>query len=370
MNDAVEITEEKLSTVDLSQSPVDTYEEFAIDYSQAADELREKHKVTIYAGKTGRLSRSDLISDPALGRLVVESQGGQGITMDKIAFAIKELGVTQLGRFDVAVPKLFQNIGPVKNTTGSMFALVRIIAVHQATEPQDINLSYSRKFAVVDTTEQSDEVYNVKDSITEDLKVVKGMEIAKAASEELLALIEEKGWDDAIKAFNDAREENEDSVIGTLRLTTQQGKTRSSLIDEKLMELRTSDNPIMQKFKHFRIAGTMLTEKLYSMLPEGETEMLDIRKAFKFEPQTSYYVVKDVNKQLATEDKYYQDKNRLALLFDINRSVSLTFVHLLPENLIKRNNFEFVTDEEEDDGKTSDDEKKEEGRKNKNGESS
>jgi hypothetical protein len=369
MNDAVEITEEKLSTVDLSQSPVDTYEEFAIDYSQAADELREKHKVTIYAGKTGRLSRTDLISDPALGRLVVESQGGQGITMDKIAFAIKELGVTQLGRFDVAAPKLFQNIGPVKNTTGSMFALVRIIAVHQATEPQDINLSYSRKFAVVDTTEQSDEVYNVKDSITEDLKVVKGMEIAKAASEELLALIEEKGWDDAIKAFNDAREENEDSVIGTLRLATQQGKTRSSLIDEKLMELRTSDNPIMQKFKHFRIAGTMLTEKLYSMLPEGETEMLDIRKAFKFEPQTSYYVVKDVNKQLATEDKYYQDKNRLALLLDMNRSVSLTFVHLLPENLIKRNNFEFVTDEEEDDGKTSDDERKEEGRENKNGES-
>lgn len=354
MNDAVDITEAKISTVDLTQSPLETYHEFAIDYAKAADQLRKKHNVSIYTGKTGRLSRSDLAGDPTLRRFLVNSQKGQGgqrLTIDKFAFAIKELGVTQLGRFDVAAPKLFQNIGPVKDDRGSMFALIRIIAVHHAAEPQDINLTYSRKLAVVDTTEQPDEIYVLKDSVTEDLKVVKGMEIAQAASEELLGLIEEKGWNDAIKAFNDAREQNEDSVIGTLQFSTQQDKTRSTLIDKKLVKLRTGDNPLLKSFERFRIADSMLTEKLYSMLPEGQTENLDIRKAFKFEPQTCYYVVKDINKQLATEDTYYQDKNRFALLLDINRSVSLTFVHLLPENLIKRNNFQFVTDEEEDENK-------------------
>ncbi len=348
MNDAVDITEAKISTVDLTQSPLETYQEFAIDYAKAADQLREKHKVSIYTGKTGRLSRSDLAGDPTLRRFLVNSQKGQGqrLTIDKFAFAIKELGVTQLGRFDVAAPKLFQNIGPVKDDRGSMFALVRIIAVHHAAEPQDINLTYSRKLAVVDTSEQPDEIYVLKDSVTEDLKVVKGMEIAQADSEELLGLIEEKGWNDAIKAFNDAREQNEDSVIGTLQFSTQQDKTRSTLIDKKLMELRTGDNPLLKSFERFRITDSMLTEKLYSMLSEGQTENLDIRKAFKFEPQTCYYVVKDINKQLATEDTYHQDKNRFALLLDMNRSVSLTFVHLLPENLIKRNKFEFVSDEE------------------------
>jgi hypothetical protein len=249
-----------------------------------------------------------------------------------------------------------------------MFALIRISAVHHAAEPLDINLTYSRKLAVVDTTEQPDEIYVLKDSVTEDLKVVKGMEIAQAASEELLGLIEEKGWNDAIKAFNDAREQNEDSVIGTLKLSTQQNKTRSTLIDKKLMKLRTGDNPLLKSFERFRVVDSMLTEKLYSMLPEGQTENLDIRKAFKFGPQTCYYVVKDINKQLAAEDTYYQDKNRFALLLDMNRSVSLTFVHLLPENLIKRNNFQFVNDKEEDDRKTSDDENKEDG-KNQDGES-
>jgi uncharacterized protein with von Willebrand factor type A (vWA) domain len=134
------------------------------------------------------------------------------------------------------------------------------------------------------------------------------------------------------------------------------------------VKLRTGDNPLLKSFERFRIADSMLTEKLYSMLPEGQTENLDIRKAFKFEPQTCYYVVKDINKQLVKEDTYYQDKNRFALLLDINRSVSLTFVHLLPENLIKRNNFQFVNDKEEDDRKTSDDENKEDG-KNQDGES-
>lgn len=355
MNDAIEITEAKLSDMDTQKLTSETYKAIAVSFSEASLKLREKHDVDVFTGITGRLNRTELTRDPVLGTLGVKNQNSQGIALEKIAFAVEELAETKLGRFDIATPKMFQNIGPMNNSQNSMIGIVRVVAVHPSAEPENIDTAFSNKSPVIEKPDPVlDNMFNVKDEVVKDVKALKAMQIAKAAADELSALIEEKGWDDAIKAFNEAKTAEEDSVVGTVRLSTQRNKTRVSLLDKKALDISTAGNPVAEMYKRFRIEDAMLTEKLVSFLPNGKTEADDIRKIFAFEPQKNYYIVKSVQKQLVTEDDYYKNKNTLALMLDINRSMSLAFVHLLPENLLKRTNFEFVKQEEEKQSITGD----------------
>ena len=362
MNDAVEITEANLAGLDIEKPTSKTYAQHAVPFSQAAQNLKEKHNIDIYTGKTGRLSLTELTKDAVLGRLTVSNQNSQTIDLGKIAFAIEEIGQTKMGRFDIATPKMFQNIGPMKNAQDSMTALVRVVATYSEAEPENIDVSFSRKTAVIEKrTVTLNDDFNVKDEVIKDIKTVEAMEVAKASADKLLALINKKGWDDAIKAFNKTKKKEQNPV----RLSSQQNKSRSSLLDNKTVEASISGNPAAEMYKRARTEDTMLTEKLYSLLPNDKNEVDDLKKVFAFEPQKSYYIVKSIQKQSATEEEYYKNKNSFALLLDMNRSMSLAFTHLSPENLLKRTNLEIVKQQQDEqtlssDENTQTDEQKEE----------
>jgi len=361
MNDAVEITEAKLAALDTQKPTSETYKKIAVPFGEASLKLREKHNVDVFTGITGRLNRTELAKDPVLGSLSVKNQNSQGIALEKIAFAVEELAETKLGRFDIATPKMFQNIGPVSNTQNTMVGIVRVVAVHTPTEPENIDTAFSNESPVIGIGDPNlNNMFNVKDEVIKDIKALKAMQIAKTAADELGALIEEKGWDDAIKVFNEAKKDEEDPVVGTVRLETQSNKTRISLFDKKLIAISTAGNPVAGRYKRFMIDNAMFTEKLVSFLPNGKNEAEDIRKIFALEPQKSYYIVKSIKKQPAAEDDYYKNKNSLALTLDVNRAMSLAFVHLSPENLLKRMNFEFVRQEEKKQSVTGDEDDTEE----------
>jgi hypothetical protein len=236
-----------------------------------------------------------------------------------------------------------------------MIAIVRVVAVHTPIEPENIDTAFSRKSPVIEKPDPAlTNMFNVKDEVIKDVKALKAMQIAKTAADELGALIKEKGWDDAIKAFNEAKKDEENPVVGTVRLSTQRNKARTSLLDKKIIEISTAGNPLAGMYKRFVLDDAMLTEKLVSFLPNGKTEAEDIRKIFGFEPQKSYYIVKSIQKQAVTEDDYYKNKNSLALMLDINRSMSQAFVHLMPENMLKRMNFELANQEKEKQSVTGD----------------
>ncbi|MBW8036263.1 MAG: hypothetical protein FVQ79_11690 [Planctomycetes bacterium] len=348
MNDAIVITEAKLIALDTEKPTSETYKAIAVPFGEASLKLREKHDINILTGITGRLNRTELARDPVLGSLGVKSQNSQGIALEKIAFSLEGLAETKLGRFDIATPKMFQNIGPMNNAQNTLVGIVRVVAVHPSAEPENIDTAFSNKSPVIEIPDPVlNNMFNVKDEVIKDVKALKAMQIAKDAADKLGALIEEKGWDDAIKAFNEAKKDEEDPVIGTVRLETQSNKTRISLLDKKVIEISTAGNPVAGIYR-FIIDNAMLTEKLVSFLPNGKDEAEDIRKIFAFEPQISYYIVRSIQKQPVTEDDYYKNKNDIALRVDISRSMSLAFVHLSPENLLKRTNFERAKQKEEE----------------------
>ena len=340
MSEAIELTEAAFAGADIDQVGPQEFEKLAADYKQTAAKLGEKYKIKVHTGRTGMLSPTDVAGDKYLSTLLVEAHSQAPSPLSKVVFAIDQVGVVELGRFDAAKPRMWQNIGPIKDIFGSIIALVRVIKAEKESVPTDLNVSFNKDGVILDETqERAQDIYAVKDRVTKDLKLIKAMDLAKARAEELVTLIGPKGWDDAVDEFNKTYSDKQGPSAVKLWVDKLSEQTRVSLMDIKTARAQSADNPAPQMFIRGRMESKMLLDKLYSLLPAGRTEAVNITSVVEFKPGASYYVVKNVSRTAVTTTDYYEKKSQTAFALDAARSESLGLIHFGPENIFKRTRY-------------------------------
>lgn len=359
-NEAKEVTEAGYSGVDMREATSEQLGGLAGDYGDAASKLSAKHDVKVYAGKTGMLTRREIAGDSYLGMLAAQGQSMMPASLGKIVFAIDELSVTVLGRFDVSPPKMWENIGPMRDRSGGIVAMVRVVRAQQDLEPAGLDTSFSIKGAVLDEADDEPAVYSVREKVVADCKVLSAMRQAREWSDELVRLLEDKTWGEAIDEFNELHEtkEGDESVFVPLRLEKISGQSRASLEEIKEIEMLSLENPIAADYVKAMVTNKALNDKLYSIFVPGHTEVLDAKRVLSFRPGASYYIIKDIFRTTVTNEEYYNSKVARAYQIDAIRSDNLAFIHFSPENIFKRMNYSPEDQPDSDSGSDGDDAEK------------
>ena len=139
LQEARTLTEAGLEDLEIESAEVTTeqFREKAGDYKTAAGQLSEKNKIKVYTGQTGLLSPIDMQSDENMATLFLQGYGQNPVRLSKVVFAVDELAVSELGPFDVPKPKMFENIGPIKDmmsmyssNSGGIMVILRLSLIH------------------------------------------------------------------------------------------------------------------------------------------------------------------------------------------------------------------------------------------------
>jgi len=346
MVDAVDTVDKDFIGIETDKPTSEFYKEHAGDYNAAGKAIAKKYGVLVYTGKTGKLSTAKLATDSKLGMLLVPStRNRSNVGLDKVLFAIDELGETKLGRFDPDKPNMWQNIGPLKSGYQKIVALVRVVEANKGYVPENADLSYDVKGAVLDKADiLTDHFYTLKDDIVRDLKEVAKLKIAKAQAEKFVALLENKDWDEAVKEFNDSLLAAKEMSVERISLSTQRDKSRISLRDIKAIEIRSAGmNPYSTEYMNRMLAADkQLQQMLYGLIAPGEKEAKDVKAIIESAPQKACFVVKDVSLTRVTTDDYKKGKSMAAFQTDMTASDALALIHFSPNNIIERMGFEWT----------------------------
>ena len=396
MQEAKTLTDPAQEDIDdiVSQDQItpEKYKTLVGDYKAAADQLNKKYNVRIYTGQTGMLSPEDLQQNEYLARLYVEGYGKTPVSLSQIVFAVGDLNASELGPFDVARPIMYQNIGPLKDllgspwaglmdTSGQIMALVRVIKTAKPAEPESIDLTYSTKSPSFDPDKKDEEnVFSVREQVTEDVKKLNAMESAKNKAEEFIAAAAKDGWDKTIDKFNElyGKKTDKDPNDPNAAETSPSGVPRT-IEEEKLAEpfkmqnlpvlrripkaaiqtmaAHSAGNPLALQYLNGRRKQQRFVEKLYSLVPQDSNSVDTLPVVMEFKPDLSYYCIKNLSVRRISLEDYEKIKTTRLQREDYIQSETMVAVHFNPENILKRMNFTPVkTDEDEDSDTTEESE--------------
>ncbi len=358
---------------DTLKMTVEMLKEKAGDFKTTAEKLSKKYNVRIYSGQTGLLSPEDLQKNEHLSRLYVEGHGQNPVSLAQIVFAVGDLTASELGPFDVPRPVMYQNIGPLKDllgspwaglmdTSGQIMALVRVINTAKAAEPQSIDQTYSTKSPSFDPDKKDEEdIYSVREKVTEDLKKLAAMKIAKNKADEFIAPASKDGWDKTIDKFNELygkkthKDPNaaefsieEEKLAKPFKMQNLPGMRRISEAALQTMTAQSAGNPAAQLFLNGRRRQQRFLEKLYSLVPQDSNSVENLPVVMEFKPDMSFYCIKNLSvKRLSLQD-YEKIKGTKLQREHYIQSESMAVIHLNPENILKRMNFRPVKTKEEE----------------------
>jgi hypothetical protein len=352
LQQARSLTEEKLSNIDTnSTGPTSRqFEELAGDYKEAAEKLSKEYNVTVYAGQTGLFDAVDMQTDDYLKMLYLSDSARNPAKLMDVVFAIDELGISELGPYDAVKPKMYENIGPLKDISGKIMAVIRVNRITKSAEPENINVTYSRQSLNVGQGPIDENIYSVKTKIAEDLKALAAMKSVKAQSEELISLANKEGWEKAIEKINKSYSQPfhaaapaaDANALKVLKLT---GLSRISKAALQRLAVQKAGNPLAQAAINRKKVEALLVDNLYSLIPPGAETAGNLPLVMEFKPTMSFYVIKSLSINPVDTRKYEYLKTMYAYKNDLTQSQSLTVLHYNPENILKRMNFKWVKQE-------------------------
>jgi len=366
---------EKLSAEQLKQK--------AGDYKAAAERLSEEYKIKIYTGKTGLLDAAGMQVDDYLGRLYLRGYGQTIVGLTQIVFAIEELGLSELGPFDVSRPRMYKNIGPLVDMLERIVAVVRVVKAEKASVPEGIEHTFSTSSLEVSSAdEQTDDedpnspskedaenqdVYSVKEKVAEDLKKLATMDVAKKKAEEFIDMAVTDGWESTIEKFNDlygqqgGQDGNDPNLSGdpnategseeTFRLESAANLQRISRETIERLTLQSEGNPGAPLFVNEAQQwlsvidakkARQFIDQLYSLVPQDSNSIDNLPRPMEFKPGMSYYCIRSVRVRRVFREEYEQVKPMQVYKEEHIQSQSLAAVHFNPENILKRTNFRWA----------------------------
>ena len=370
LQEAITITEAGFEDTDIEPANLtdEQFKEMSGDYKTAAEQISEKHNVKLYAGQTGLLSPIDMQTDEHLVRLYLEGRGRNPIPLAQIVFAVGDLEASELGPFDVKKPKMYENIGLLKDlrglqwsglqgTSGQIMAIARVIKVIKADEPQSIDQTFSTTTVRLDPNDEDTDkdVYSVKEKVTEDLKKLAALDITKSKAEEFIDLAAKDGWDSALDKFNElygpqAKQDQNDPNV--FELQNPIGLRRISTATLQTMAVQNQGNPAAQLFLNELKNQRRLVEQLYFLVPPDSNTVDTVPLVMEFKPGMSFYCIKSISVKRLTLQDYEKIKAMRLQREDYiqSESQSLAPIHFNPQNILKRMNFKPAgTDEEQQD---------------------
>jgi hypothetical protein len=361
LQEARTLTEAELEDLEIESAEVTTEQlkEKAGDYETVAAKLSEKYKIKVYTGKTGLLGPVDMQSDEQIARLYLQGYGQNPVRLSKVVFAVDEVDASELGPFDVTEPRMFENIGPVKdmmsryrNDASGIMAIVRVIEAKKAAVPESIDVTYSTHSLEIDPNEEStdEKTYSVKEQVTEDLKKLAAMDNTKSKAEEFVALTKKEGWTSAIKKFQelyDQLQERDPNEPNAFRLQNYPGMQRISKANLETIAIQGKGDPATPFYLNESKINLQFINKLYSLVPPDADTARSLPVVMEFKPDMSYYVFKDISVNRLYQEDYEQMKVTRIFQEEYIQSQSLAAIHFNPENILERMNFRMARTEEQ-----------------------
>jgi len=374
LQEARTLTEAGLQDLDrdIEDLSVEELKQKAGKYQTAVEQLSNKHTIQVYWGQTGLLSTADMRTDEYLGRLFVMGYGYNPVPLTQVVFSVEGLEVGAAELLSVPRPRLYENVGPVRDMAGEIMAVVRVIKAEKASEPESIDYTFSKDSMVfeqqptepneVTAEEKKDsaaQTYSTRERVMEDLKKLSAMDTARRKAEEFVTLVAENGWDGALGKFNDLyRQETQSepnqpvgldlSDPNKFRLESLTNLRRIPRTTLETIAVQCGPNPEERTFvPEARNALTVkeaqvesrFVEKLYSLARQDSNAVDTTPVSFEFKPHMSFYVVKNISVDRLEQQEYEQIKAARAQQQEYIQSQSLAAVHFNPENIVKRMNF-------------------------------
>jgi len=341
LQEAKTLTEAGLENIDIEAEELSSEQlrQVAGDYKTAAEQLSKKHKVKIYTGQTGLLSASDIQNDENL------------VMLYRIVFAIDELKASELGPFGIPTPRIYENIGPIIDIFRQTMALVRVIKAEPASEPENINLTFSKNTLILDPNQQEGEnIYSLREEVAGELKRLAAMDITKSKAQEFVELVAKNGWDSAIDGFNElygqqARQDPNDPNVFRLQKLTNLQRLSSAML--ATLNIQSVGDPKAQFVAIDGIKQARFVEQLYSLVPQDSNTVDTVPLIMEFKPIMSFYIIKDISINRFDQMEYERVKVPRLYREDYIQAQSMAAVHFNPENILKRMNFRLVVEDEE-----------------------
>jgi len=361
LQDAKALTESNLADMnDARIEALDTeqFMKLAGDYEAAAQELSEKYGIKVYTGRTGLLGPIEMQTDEQLRTLVVRGYGRNPVTLIQVVFAVDELATSELGHFDVRKPKVYENIGPVRDwmseydISGKIVAILRITEARKACEPESIDQTFSTaSFRFDPNQEESDEdVYSVKERVAEDVKKLATMDAAKAKADQFIAQAVKDGWQSTVESFNKLHRQErglDANEPDAFRLQNSRDLRRMSRATLETLVAQSQGNPAGAFFLNENQSNRRFVDQLHSLVPAGSETGKNLPLVLEVKHQMSYYAVKNISVKRLWKEGYEKVKAERLFKEDIIRSQSLAVVHFNPENIIKRVDLKWARVDEE-----------------------
>ncbi len=333
LQEAKALTESGLENMDIELGKLSSeqFRQVAGDYKTAAEQLSEKHKVKIHMGQTGLLNASDIQNDENLGMLY------------RIVFTIDELKAGELGPFGTPKPRMYENIGPIRDMSGRMMAIIRVIKAEPASEPQSINQTFSTSTLILDPNQQqSENVYSLKEEVVRELKRLAAMNVTKSKAQEFIELVAKDGWDSAIDRFNklygqQARQDMDDPNIFYLQKLTNLQRLSSVIL--ATLAVQSAGDPREQVLENELKKQAQFVEQLYSLVPKDSNTVDAVPLIMEFKPDMSFYIIRNISINRLDEMEYENFKIPRLYRDGYIQVQSMAAVHFNPENILKRMNF-------------------------------
>lgn len=366
IQEAISLTEASLQDMndaELANMSSEELAELSGDYKSVAEQLSKKYKIKVYTGRTGMLDALDMQIDKYFSRMYLSGFSQNPVPVTKAVFGVPEIATSELGPFDVQPPRMYLNIGPARDMmelqggSGEFIGLVKIIEAVKATEPNNVDHTFSTEPIVLDPNEvdTEDNIYSVKEKVVEDLKKLAAMETAKSRAEEFFGLASNGDWQSAVDTFNDkygkdTQDETNDPNLPkteTFQLENLTGMRMVSKARLDALAAQSEGHPAARYFTNERNKSILLVKELFSHIPADSNSVENLPFVMEFKPEMTYYCIKDLTIKRLWKEDFDRIKTRRLLSEESIQSQNLAVIHFNPENILKRMNFTLVVAEEE-----------------------
>jgi len=265
---------------------------------------------------------------------------------------------------------------------------VRVIDAEKASEPESINQTFSTSKSIFEKedeqTNQGDpnrppeedsetqDVYSVKEKVTEDLKRLAAMDAARKKAEEFIDLVATDGWESTIEKFNElygqqgGQDESDPNVPedpNAIKVLDEPFKLVNSTNLQRIsretigrLAVLSEGNPGAPLFvneaqkwlsvNEAKIEGLFI-DLLYSLVPQDSNTVDALPLIMEFKPDMSYYCLKEIRIRRVVREEYEQMKPIQVYKKEHIQFQSLAAVHFGPENILKRLNFRWGGEEKQ-----------------------
>jgi hypothetical protein len=347
-NDIKDKTETGFETINFDEATLGQLQKAAGDYEAVSKTLAEKYQVPMFTGKTGWLNADRLAQDEILSRLGLR-RGQNYLPLPMLAMTVTE-EKSPRQRIGIPAIRVWENIGPMdggfysqqQNKYIPIMALVRVVDIKEAQVSETVDVEFNIKGVSLSDELGQDEMFSLKEEVREDILLLDAMSTAEDKAEELSALVNEKGWEDAIKAYNDKYAPGDPNMPNpqAIKLDSVKQQLRRSLLEIDTMKRYMLENPAAAQYIQQQLTSSMLTNELYTLLPEDTESTGIIQTVLPYEAQEAFLVVKEVQRQPATTKDYMDNKAQMALQLSTAQSASLAMEYFSSEKILQRMNYQ------------------------------